>query len=104
MNFERFDLRCRQTKPAEAVSAGTFQLLMIERIESRADTAPNRGGGRRGELLAADDGGEAGKARLAPSQRRHACKIQHRPEPRIEFHQRLNGLFEVGLRVEVDCH
>ncbi len=102
--LQRLDLRRGQTQSAEPISTCAFQLLMIERIESGTDATPDCGCGRRRELLAADDSGKSGKARLALAQRRHACNLQHWSKSRIELDQPLDGLFEVGLRVEMDCH
>ncbi len=49
-------------------------------------------------------GDKAGIAGLAPPQRRHARQLKYRFEPGVLLEQRVDGLFEVGLRVEVDGH
>jgi hypothetical protein len=77
---------------------------MVERIERGGEAAPDRGGARGRHLLAADDRGKAGIAGLAPPQRRHARDREHGLKPRILPDQRVNGLFEVGLGVEVEGH
>ena len=41
----------------------------MKRIEGGEQPVADRGGARGRELLAADDGAQAGKARLAPAQR-----------------------------------
>ena len=40
----------------------------------------------------------------ALAQRRHSGNVEDRPEPRILLDQRTNGVFEVGLAIEVDGH
>ena len=61
-------------------------------------------GARGGKLLAADDVRETDKAGLAPPQRGHARELQHGLQPRVLPDQRADGIFEVGLAVEVDGH
>src|SRR5919201_5948200 len=77
---------------------------MIERIERGREAAPDRRGARGRELLAADDGGKAGKTRLALAQRRHAREFEYRFETRVLLDQHVDGVFEIGLGVEVDSH
>ena len=77
---------------------------MIEWVEGCREAAPNRRGARGRHLLPADDMREPRKARLALPQRRHAGRSKHRFQPRILLHQRLHGVFEVGLGFEVDQH
>jgi len=77
---------------------------MIERLERGADTAPDRRRAGGGYLLAADDVGKTGKAGLAPPQRRHPRQREDRLQPRIQFYQRMDGVFEVRLGFEVDGH
>src|SRR5882757_5176845 len=77
---------------------------MMKRIEGGGESAPDRGGAGGRQLLATDDGGEAGKARFAPPQRRHAGERQYRLQPRVEVDQRIDGVVEVVLGVEVNGH
>ena len=102
--LQGLDLRRRQSEPAQTVGAGAAQCVMVKRIERGADAAPDRRGARGRHLLAADDRRQAGKAGLAPPQRRHARKLKYRFQPRILLDQRVDGVFEVGLGVEVDDH
>jgi len=98
------DLRRRQAEPAEPARARLAQAVMVERIERSADSGPDCRSTRGRQLLAADDVGQSGKARLAPPQRRHARDLEHRFEPRVLLDQRVDGRFEVGLGVEVEGH
>ena len=100
--FQGFDLRRRQSEPAQPVGARLAQRVMVKRIERGADAGPDRRGAGGGQLLAADDRGQAGITGLAPPQRRHACDLEYRLQPRVLLHQRVDGLFEVGLGVEVE--
>src|SRR5207247_6440563 len=102
--LQGLDLRRRQTEPAQPVGAGAAQRVMVKRIERGADAGPDRRGAGGGELLAADDRGQASIAGLAAAQRRHARNLKYRFEPRILFYQDVDGLFEVDLGVEVDDH
>ena len=77
---------------------------MVKWIERGADAGPDRRGAGGRELLPADDRGQAGIAGLAAAQRRHARQLKYRLEPRVLLNQRVDGLFEVGLGVEVDEH
>ena len=77
---------------------------MMKRIERRADAVPDRRRARGGELLAADDRGKTGKAGLALPQRRHAREFEYRSKPRVLLDQRVDGIFEIGLGVEVNGH
>ena len=102
--LQRLDLGGGQAEPAEPVGAGLADRLMIERIERGREPPPDRRGARGRQLLAADDRGEAGKTRLALPQRRHARELEDRLQPRVLLDQRVDGVFEVGLAVEVDGH
>ena len=104
MILQGLDLGRRQPEPAEPVGAGLAQRVVVERIERGADAAPDRRGARGRQLLAADDRGKPGKARLAPPQRRHAREFEDRLQPRVLLDQRVDGVFEIGLGVEVDGH
>ena len=75
---------------------------MMERIERGAEPGPDRRGAGGGQLLAADDRGEAGKAGLAPPQRRHARQLEYGLSRGSCFTSAWIGVFEVGLGVEVD--
>src|SRR3981081_2480750 len=91
-------------EPPQSIGARLPQRVMVKRIERGADAGPDRGraGGR--QLLAADDRSQAGITGLAPPQRRHARKLKYRFEPRVLLEQHVDGLFEIGLGVEVDGH
>ncbi|MFN4929379.1 MAG: hypothetical protein ACK5H7_37355, partial [Bradyrhizobium sp.] len=53
-------------------TASAADRVGIEWVERRLQSAPYRRRARGRQLLAADDVGDAGKARLPPPQRRHA--------------------------------
>ena len=102
--LQRLDLGGRKPEPAEAVGARLADGVVIERIERGREASPDRRGTRGGELLAADDRGQAGKTRLALPQRRHARQLEDRLQPHVLLDQRVDGVFEIGLAVEVDGH
>src|SRR6266403_5101900 len=77
---------------------------MIKRIERGADAGPDRRSAGGGQLLAADDRSQARKTGVAPPQRRHARELKYGPQPRVLLDQRVDGIFEVGLGVEVEGH
>src|ERR1700691_4055676 len=73
---------------------------MIERIEGRAQTGPDRRGAGGGELLATNDMRQACESRLPPPQRRHAGDRKYRLKPRVLFQKRVDRGFEIGLAGE----
>ncbi len=102
--LQRLDLGAGQAEPAEAVGAGLADGVVIERIERRREPAPDRRRARGRDLLAADDVRQSRKPRLALPQRRHAREFEDRLEPLVLLDQRVDGVFEVGLGVEMDGH
>jgi hypothetical protein len=100
--LQRLDLGSGQAEPAEPVGARLADGVMIERVEGRRKPPPDRRGACGRHLLAADDVREPRKARLALAQRRHAGLRQDRLQPRVLLHQRLHGVFKVGLVFEAD--
>ena len=57
--------------------------VVVERLESGEQPLADRGGARGRQLLPADDGAEAGKARLAPAQAEGAGLVGDRREARV---------------------
>ena len=102
--FQGLDLGRGQPKPAETVGACLAQFFGIEWIERSVDAGPDRRRARGRKLLSGDDVRKTGETWLAPPQRRHSCQFEHRLEPRIIPEQGMNGVFEIGLGVEVDEH
>ena len=86
--LQGLDLGRRQSEPAETLSAGVVQRVVMKWIERGRQARPDRGGAGRRQLLAADDCRQAGKTGRAPPQRGHARKLQDGLQPRILLDQR----------------
>jgi hypothetical protein len=102
--LERLDLGGGEAEPSQPVGAGAADRVGIEWVERRLQSAPYRRRARGRQLLAADDVGDAGKARLPPPQRRHAGCGQDRRQPLVLRHQRADRVLEDILAVEVQGH
>ena len=103
--LQGLDLGGGKTEPAEPVGAGLADGIMIERIERFRQPRPDRPGTRRRQLLAAHDRSQAGKTRLALPQRRHARAARGSACSRGScLTSACDGVFEIGLAVEVDGH
>ena len=105
--ISRIDLifGARQAEPLELVGARAAHRVVMERIEGGEQPVADRGGARGRELLAADDGAQAGKARLAPAQAEGAGLLGDRRKPRIgEDQLRPAPASQIGLGVEEVGH
>jgi hypothetical protein len=80
---DRLDLRRRQAEPFELVGARLAQRVVVEWIERREQPGANRSGRRGRELLPANDGAQAGKARFAPAQAEGAGLLGDRRKTRV---------------------
>ena len=78
--------------------------FMVKWIEGGVDASPDRGSRFGRELLAAHDCSKASVTRFTPPQRRHSRHRKDRREAWVEIDQRIDRIFEIGLRVEMDCH
>ena len=102
--LDRLDLGRRQAKPLELVGARAAHRVVMKRIEGgEQPVADGRGAGRR-QLLAADDGAQAGKAGLAPAQAEGAGLVGDRLEPRIGQDQLRQAGLQIGVGVKEVGH
>ena len=77
---------------------------MVERLERRKEPVADRGGAGGGQLLAADDGAEAGETRLASPQREDAGFRRDGDEPRVLRDQSGEGGAQIVITVEEERH
>src|ERR1700721_315275 len=75
--FQGLDLGRRQSEPAETLSTGAAQRIVMKWIECSRKAPPDRSRAGSGQLLAADDRGETRIAGDAAPQRGHAGKLKN---------------------------
>ena len=76
----------------------------MERIEGGEQPVADGGGAGGRQLLAADDGAQAGKARFAPAQAEGAGLLGDRRKTRIGEDQLRQGGLQIGVGVEEVGH
>ena len=99
-----FDLGRGEAKPLELFVARFPHRIVMKRIEGRKQPVADRRGAGSRQLLPADDGAQAGKARLAPAQGERAGFIGHGFEARIGFDEPGETGVEIGLGVQEVGH
>jgi hypothetical protein len=99
-----FDLGGRQTKALEFVGTRAPYCIMMKWVKCCEQPAADCGRAGRRKLLAADDGAEAGKARLAPAQTERACPLRNGLEPGIREDQLSKACLEIGVGLKEVGH
>ena len=102
--LDRFDLGIGQAKPLELVGARQLDGVVVERIEGGKQPLADRRRARHRQLLAADDGTQAGITTLAPAQVEGPGGFRDWPQARVELDQLDQAGVEVALGMKEMGH